>query len=79
MLCQPIAVGARPEEGFDLFDANTVVKTRIAYAVAPTLDVILLYTTTARRDSEGRLMYTSEDSLLPEMNTTLAIETSVHF
>ncbi len=66
-------------EGFDLFDANTVVKTRIAYAVAPTLDVVLLYTTTARRDSSGNLVYSADNPFLPEMNTTLAIETSVHF
>jgi hypothetical protein len=72
-------VFAGDEEFNVLFDANTVVKAQIAYAVAPSLDVVLLYTTTARRDSNGNLVYATPTSLLPEMNTTLAIETSVHF
>ncbi len=63
---------------FNLLDANTVVKAKIGYAVAPTLDVILLYTTTARLNPDGTPVY-GASGFLPEMNTTLAIETSVHF
>ncbi len=67
-------------QGLSLFDANTVVSAQIVYPVAPTLDVIFLYTTTAARDSSGNLIYESgATDLLPKLNTTIGIETSVHF
>jgi hypothetical protein len=43
------------------------------------LDVVLLYTTTAQRDSAGNVVYTSATDLLPLLSTTLSIETRVHF
>jgi hypothetical protein len=65
--------------GLSLFDANTIVKAEIQYPVAPMLDVVLLYTTTAQRDSAGNVVYTSATDLLPLLSTTLSIETRVHF
>jgi hypothetical protein len=64
--------------GLGLFDANTVVRAEVAYPAAPTLDVRVLYTTTAKRDPvTGELVYPA-GSLLPEMDHSIAIETSVH-
>jgi len=65
--------------GFSLFDANTVVKAEVQYPVAPTLDVVLYYTTTARLDQNGQPVYESASSLLPVLDTNLGIETRVHF
>jgi hypothetical protein len=64
--------------GLNLFDANTVVSARINYPVTPTIDVTLLYTTTAKRDTSGNLQYSTPGSLLPDMDTSLAIETQLH-
>jgi hypothetical protein len=64
--------------GATLFDANTLVRATINYPVTDNLDVSLLYTTTARRDGGGNLVYASIGDLLPEMDTTLAITTTVH-
>ena len=64
--------------GLNLFDANTVVRAEVNYPAAPTLDVRILYTTTAKRDPvTGELVYTSSP-LLPDMDHSIAIETSVH-
>jgi hypothetical protein len=64
--------------GLNLFDANTVVRAEVNYPVAPMLDVRILYTTTAKRDPvTGELMYTPP-SLLPDMNQSIAVETTVH-
>jgi len=65
--------------GLSLFDANTVVSAQVNYPVAPTLDVMLLYTTTAQRNPDGSLAYEKAGDLLPKMNISLAIETQVHF
>ena len=64
--------------GLSLFDANTVVRATINYPVTDNLDVSLLYTTTARRDPSGNLVYASSSSPLPEMDTSLSIITTVH-
>ena len=64
--------------GLNLFDANTVVRAEVDYAVSPMLDVRILYTTTARRDGvTGDLTYT-ENPPLPDMDHSIAVETSVH-
>ena len=62
----------------NLFDANTVVSTSISYSVTESLDVTLLYTTTAQRDSSGNLVYTSAGDPLPKLDTSLSIEMQVH-
>jgi hypothetical protein len=64
--------------GLNLFDANTLVSATISYPVTDFLDVSLLYTTTAARDSAGNLIYANVTDPLPELNTTLAITTTVH-
>ena len=64
--------------GVNLFDADTVVSTSINYSVTESLDVVLLYTTTAQRDSSGNLVYASPTDLLPKLDTSLAIEMQVH-
>jgi hypothetical protein len=61
-----------------LFDAFTVVSATINYPVTQNLDVTLLYTTTAHRDSSGNVVYSSDNALLPQMDTSLAIETQIH-
>ena len=66
-------------KGLTLFDANTVVSATINYPVTANLDVTLLYTTTARRDSAGNVVYpTTGNTLLPLLDTSLAVETQVH-
>ncbi len=65
-------------KGLSLFDANTVVSAKIAYSATPNVDVILLYAATARRDGSGNIVYDT-GSLLPQLDTTLAIQTSIHF
>jgi hypothetical protein len=64
-----------------LFDANTVVSAQITYPVAPTLDVIFLYTTTAARNPDGSIVPdpNSPHGLLPKLDTTISIETNIHF
>ncbi len=66
------------QHGVNLFDANTVVSTSIGYSVTESLDVMLLYTTTAERDSSGNLMYASQMDPLPKLDTSLSIEMQVH-
>jgi len=66
------------QHGVNLFDANTVVSTSINYSVTESLDVVLLYTTTAERDSSGNLVYTSPTDPLPKLDTSLTIEMQVH-
>jgi hypothetical protein len=66
------------QHGVNLFDANTVVSTSINYSVTESIDVTLLYTTTAERDSSGNLVYASADSPLPKLDTSLSIEMQVH-
>ncbi len=60
-----------------LFDANTVVSAQVNYPVSPIMDVSLIYTTTAARDAHGNLYY-KPGAILPEMSTSLAIQTQVH-
>ena len=60
-----------------LFDANTVVTATVNYPVSPIMDVTLLYTVVAARDSNGNLIYNG-NSLIPETNTALSIETQIH-
>ena len=64
--------------GLNLFDANTVVSATINYPVTDTLDVTLLYTTTAVRNTDGSVHYANTGDLLPQMQTSLAIETQIH-
>jgi hypothetical protein len=64
--------------GFSLFDANTVVSTTVNYPVTESLDVTLLYTTTAQRDSQGNLIYASKTDLLPKLDTSFSIGMQVH-
>jgi hypothetical protein len=62
----------------NLFDANTLVSVSINYPVTETLDVTLLYTTTAQRDSQGNLIYANKTDLLPKLDTSFGIEMQVH-
>jgi hypothetical protein len=62
----------------NLFDANTVVSATINYPVTDNLDVTLLYTTTAHRDGNGNVVYANSTDVLPQMDTSLAVETQVH-
>ena len=63
--------------GQALFDANTVVSASISYPVSDVLDVTLLYTTTAHRNAAGVLTYVNNPPL-PDMDTSLSIETQIH-
>ncbi len=77
----PTILQTRRRTGRRLFDANTVVSATVNYPVTDNLDVTLLYTTTARRDPvTGNVLYdpTSPGGLLPYLDTTLSIETTVH-
>jgi hypothetical protein len=65
--------------GGNLFDANTLVSARINYPVADNLDVSLLYTTTARRNPDGSVHFANPGvDLLPQLDTSLSITTTVH-
>jgi hypothetical protein len=63
--------------GLNLFDANTLVTARINYPIAETIDISLLYTTTAHRNPDGTVYYPA-GSLLPQVDTSLSIITTVH-
>jgi hypothetical protein len=63
-------------ESDDLFDANTVIRAQVVYSVTPDVDVVLLYTTMARRDSSGTVQYSS-DTFLPEMDAVMLIGADV--
>ncbi len=60
-----------------LFDANTVVTANLTYAVSPIMDVTMLYTVVAARDSLGNLIY-KPGTLLPETNASVSVETQIH-
>jgi hypothetical protein len=60
-----------------LFDAHTVVSAQVNYPVSPLMDVSLLYTVVAARDSHGNLIY-PPGSIIPQTNNTLSIETQIH-
>jgi hypothetical protein len=64
--------------GGNLFDANTLVSARINYPIADNLDVSLLYTTTAHRNPDGTVYYKNAGDLLPQLDTSLSITTTVH-
>ncbi len=64
-------------ESDDFFDANTVVRAELAYAVTPSMDLVLFYTTMASRDSSGTVTY-SDTSALPEMDWVLYIGAEIH-
>ena len=61
-----------------LFDARTVVSAQVNYPVSPIMDVSLIYSVVAARDANGNLTYTTAPYLLPDMNTSLSIQTSIH-
>ena len=58
-------------------DANTVVSAQLNYPVSPIMDVSLIYSVVAARDGNGNLVY-GTGSILPNMNTSLSIETQIH-
>jgi len=60
-----------------LFDAHTVVSAQINYPVSSIMDVSLMYSMVAARDGNGNLTY-SPGSVLPDMNTSLSIQTQIH-
>ena len=64
--------------GLNLFDANTMVSARINYPIAETIDVSLLYTTTAHRNPDGTIYYPNGPLALPQLDTSLSIITTVH-
>jgi hypothetical protein len=72
-------VGTLEHQGLSgaLFDANTVVTAQINYPVSPIMDVSLLYTVVAARDANGNLIYKG-NSVIPQTNTSLSIETQIH-
>jgi len=72
-------VGTLQSQGLSgaLFDARTVVTAQVNYPVSPIMDVSLLYTVVAARDSSGNLIYPA-GSIIPQTNTSLSIETQIH-
>jgi hypothetical protein len=64
--------------GLNLFDANTLISARINYPIAETIDVSLIYTTTAQRNPDGTLVYSGAPNLLPVLDTSVSIITTVH-
>lgn len=71
---------------FSLVDANTVVSAEVSYTAASMLDIVVLYSAVAERDSSGNVVYdtatTSTDPLakyLPKMTSSISIETRIHF
>jgi hypothetical protein len=74
----PTLLQKGPGDGLKLFDANTLVSAAINYPVTDTLDVTLLYTTTARRNADGTIKYAHPSDLLPQLDTSLSIETQIH-
>ena len=64
--------------GPTLFDANTVVTATISYPISDSLDVSVLYTKTASRDSAGNVIMdpTSLGGLLPKLDTSVSITMS---
>jgi hypothetical protein len=61
-----------------LFDANTVMKGEVVYAVAPTLDIAVLVTTSIGHDEDGNIVIDTETGM-PQINPTFSIETRIHF
>jgi hypothetical protein len=64
-------------EGFSLFDANTTIGGEIVYPVADTLDIVAVFETAIKLDSEGDPVYKSNGQ--PEIVPSISIETRVHF
>jgi hypothetical protein len=61
-----------------LFDANTVVKTRLIYGVSKNIDLVMLLSTALVRNEVGSVWY-DPTTYKPEVGTTMSIETSFHF
>ncbi len=74
----PMLLGGHADDGnaYGFFDANTVVKTTLWYGVSPTVDIVFTATTALARDASGNVIY---DGDLPELATTVSIETQIHF
>jgi len=69
---------------FDLVDANTVIKAEMSYSFTKELDVVVFYTTTAKRNADGKVYYDPANTnaytkYLPVMETSISLETRVHF
>jgi hypothetical protein len=60
-----------------LFDEFSVIQASLIYGASDNIDIILLVTRTAARDSEGNVEY--ESDLTPRVTTTFTVETHVHF
>ncbi len=61
-----------------LFDANTVVKTRLIYGVSKNIDLVMLLSTALVRNEDGSVWH-DPTTFKPEVGTTMSIETSFHF
>jgi hypothetical protein len=75
----PMLLYGETEDGreLSLFDEFSVFQASLTYAPSDNVDVILLATMTAARDSEGKIEY--ESDLTPKVTTTFTIETQVRF
>jgi hypothetical protein len=74
----PMLLGGRADDGnaYGFFDANTVVTSTLWYGVSPTVDIVFIATTALARDADGNIVY---DGDMPELATTISIETQIHF
>lgn len=75
----PMLFYGETEDGRELsfFDEFTVVQASLIYGASDNIDIMLLMTMTATRDSEGKVEY--ESDLTPKVSTTFTIETHVQF
>ncbi len=64
--------------GDALLSPNTVVSAQINYPVSAIMTLSLLYTSTAVRNPDGTLHYSSPTSLMPDMATSLSILMSLN-
>lgn len=67
------------DNDFSLLDANTTLKGEIVVPVpkTPNLDLAFVFSTSARRDGNGDIVYASAG--IPEMVPVITLETRLHF
>ena len=62
-----------------LFDAYTTVKGEIVVPIVPVLHVALIYTTTTAHAADGSVLPSSINPELPEVTSSISIETRINF
>lgn len=67
------------DNDFSILDANTTLKGEIVVPVpkTPNLDLAFVFSTSARRDGNGNIVYASAG--IPEMVPVITLETRLHF